>query len=638
MAAKDCPPADARRVRELIGDGWHVDRDGEGHVLRGLEAAHCRSRVVHAGGDATGKVLELDVSAMVRENPNITVLEHAFLNDVLVRDGHVTGVRLAVRDAQDGVETRVVDTDRVVLATGGAGRLFPYTTNPAVATGDGLAAAIRAGAQVADLEFYQFHPTALAIGEHFLVSEAVRGEGAVLLDEHGRRFMADIDPKAELAPRDVVARANFRTMQAQGGKPIMLDVSPMGKENPDLAEFLRHRFPTIDAYTRSLGFDWSKEPIPVAPAAHYWMGGIRTDLFGRASIPGLYAAGECARTGVQGANRLASNSLLEGMVYGYRAGLAAANDTDGTVWQPQDFDNSAIENMPVCQQPMLLHMPDATTQPNVAQSLAWDRARIEDVMWKHVGVIRDGDSLSQGVRELGEALSMANAADSADMSKTIVQPTTYAERIIMWENRNLLTAERVALNFTQRMCGIATMTAAFVKAADEAVETTDYRTPRTYARTRIVDTRKTTPGLRPFEKYAVTCGGGHNHRYGLSDAVMVKDNHLAALAEQGIDMAGAIRHIREQVGHTTHIEVEVDRLEQIKAALEGGADTIMLDNFSLEDTRKGVDLIAGNAIVEASGNMTLERIPQVAATGVDVISVGALTHSVSSIDLGLDWN
>lgn len=442
----------ARRVRELIGNGWHVDRDGEGHVLRGLEAAHCRSRVVHAGGDATGKVLELDVSAMVRENPNITVLEHAFLNDVLVRDGHVVGVRLAVRDAQDGVETRIVDTDRVVLATGGAGRLFPYTTNPAVATGDGLAAAIRAGAQVADLEFYQFHPTALAIGEHFLVSEAVRGEGAVLLDEHGHRFMTDIDPKAELAPRDVVARANFRTMQAQGGKPIMLDVSPMGTENPDLAEFLRHRFPTIDAYTRSLGFDWSKEPIPVAPAAHYWMGGIRTDLFGRASIPGLYAAGECARTGVQGANRLASNSLLEGMVYGYRAGLAAANDTDSTVWQPQDFGNSAIENMPVCQQPMLLHMPNATAQQNSAQSLVWDRARIEDTMWKHVGVIRDGDSLAQGVRELGEALSTANAADSADAPKTIARPTTYAERIIMWENRNLLTVGYVAAVAASNRC------------------------------------------------------------------------------------------------------------------------------------------------------------------------------------------
>ena len=429
----------ARRVRELIGDGWHVDRDDEGHVLRGLEAAHCRSRVVHAGGDATGKVLELDVSAMVKANPNITVLEHAFLNDILVHDGHVAGVRLAVRDAQGGVETRIVDADRVVLATGGAGRLYPYTTNPAVATGDGLAAAICAGAQVADLEFYQFHPTAMAVGEHFLVSEAVRGEGAVLLDEHGHRFMTDIDPKAELAPRDVVARANFRTMQAQGGKPIMLDVSPMAKENPDLADFLRHRFPTIDAYTRALGFDWSKEPIPVAPAAHYWMGGIRTDLFGRASIPGLYAAGECARTGVQGANRLASNSLLEGMVYGYRAGLAAANDADDAAWQPQDFDNSAIKGMPVCQRPMTLHMPTETTQTQV-----WNRTRIEDAMWKHVGVIRDGDTLLQGVSVLGEALTTANHAEAAESVENGTQTADYAHQVAMWENRNLLTVGYVA--------------------------------------------------------------------------------------------------------------------------------------------------------------------------------------------------
>ena len=203
--------------------------------------------------------------------------------------------------------------------------------------------------------------------------------------------------------------------------------------------------------------------------------------------------------------------------------------------------------------------------------------------------------------------------------------------------RDLLTAERIALNFTQRMCGIATMTAAFVDAVAQAEALPGYRAPRAYARTRIVDTRKTTPGLRPFEKYAVVCGGGHNHRYGLSDAVMVKDNHVAALAEQGIDLAGAIRHIREQVGHTTHIEVEVDGLDQIPMALDGGADTIMLDNFTLDDTRAGVDMIDGRAIVEASGTMTLERVPAVAATGVDVISVGALTHSVRSIDLGLDW-
>lgn len=193
--------------------------------------------------------------------------------------------------------------------------------------------------------------------------------------------------------------------------------------------------------------------------------------------------------------------------------------------------------------------------------------------------------------------------------------------------RGMLTAERVALNFTQRMSGIATMTRAFVDAVDAA--------PGSHAR--IADTRKTVPGLRPFDKYAVVCGGGRNHRYGLSDAVMVKDNHIAAMQAAGLDLTAGIKHIRDQVGHTTHIEVEVDRLGQIPAVLEGGADTIMLDNFSLEDTRKGVTMIAGRAIVEASGTMTLERVPQVASTGVDVISVGALTHSVRAIDLGLDW-
>ena len=327
----------AERVREFAAAGVHFDRDAHGHMLRGLEAAHSRARVVHAGGDATGKVFELDVSAMVRKNPRIHIIENAFLKDLIVRGGHIAGVHLLI-DGQD----KDLAADRVILAAGGAGRMYPYTTNPPVATADGLAVAWRAGAQVADLEFYQFHPTAMAVGEHFLVSEAVRGEGAVLLDEHGHRYMKDIDPRAELAPRDVVARENFRVMQAQGGKPVMLDVSPMARENPDLASFLAHRFPTIDAYTRSLGFDWSKEPIPVAPAAHYYMGGIRTDLNARTSIPGLYAAGECARTGVMGSNRLASNSLLEGLVYGRRAGLAAVADGDDAVWAPEPFLNSAM--------------------------------------------------------------------------------------------------------------------------------------------------------------------------------------------------------------------------------------------------------------------------------------------------------
>ncbi|WP_314688772.1 carboxylating nicotinate-nucleotide diphosphorylase [uncultured Bifidobacterium sp.] len=193
--------------------------------------------------------------------------------------------------------------------------------------------------------------------------------------------------------------------------------------------------------------------------------------------------------------------------------------------------------------------------------------------------------------------------------------------------RGILTAERVALNFTQRMCGIATMTRRFVDAVDAA----------TGSHARITDTRKTVPGLRPFDRHAVVCGGGHNHRYGLSDAVLVKDNHLAAMRAAGLDLAATLRHIRSQIGHTTHIEVEIDGLDQLGMALDGGADTIMFDNFTLQDTRRGVELVDGRALVEASGTMTLDRAPAVAACGVDLISVGALTHSVRAIDLGLDW-
>lgn len=203
--------------------------------------------------------------------------------------------------------------------------------------------------------------------------------------------------------------------------------------------------------------------------------------------------------------------------------------------------------------------------------------------------------------------------------------------------RAVLRAERIALNFCQRMSGIATQTRAYVDAARGAdSDTASADDTLADRRVRIVDTRKTTPGLRAFEKHAVVCGGGNNHRFGLSDAVMVKDNHLAVLAGQGHDIAAALRSARHRLPHTTMIEVEVDRLEQIPAVLEGGADIIMLDNFSLADLRTGVELIAGRAIVEASGNVTLETVAQIAATGVDVISSGALTHSVRAIDLGLD--
>ena len=268
-----------------------------------------------------------------------------------------------------------------MLATGGAGQLFAHTTNPAVATGDGLAAAWRAGAALEDLEFFQFHPTALAVeGPHasFLVSEAVRGEGALLRDAQGRRFLPALDPRGELAPRDVVARAIAHVMAAQGGRPVLLDATAIG------AERLRRRFPTIDAAVRAAGIDWGREPVPVTPAAHYWMGGIRTDLDGRTTLPGLHAAGECARTGVHGANRLASNSLLEGAVFGARAGAAAATSTPADHGSPAAGPTGAGEELP----------------PRTATGRAWSRTELQELLWSHAGLLRSGTALEEAAAEL----------------------------------------------------------------------------------------------------------------------------------------------------------------------------------------------------------------------------------------------
>jgi L-aspartate oxidase len=304
------------RVRDLLSLGVPFDRTTDpastarygDDLARGREAAHSRWRVVHAGGDATGVAIEQTLIQALHHR-HVTILERTFLTDLVVRDGAVVGV-----DVLDLLgEPRRIDADAVVLASGGAGHLYRFTTNPLVATGDGAAAAWRAGAVLADLEFMQFHPTRLAVDGGGLVSEAVRGEGAVLRDRSGRRFMADLHPDAELAPRDVVARGIAAAMLAQDGEPVLLDATALG------ARFLAERFPGLTRATRDAGFDWTREGVPVAPAAHYFMGGIATDADGRTSLPGLWAVGEVACTGVHGANRLASNSLLEGLVFAVRA-------------------------------------------------------------------------------------------------------------------------------------------------------------------------------------------------------------------------------------------------------------------------------------------------------------------------------
>jgi L-aspartate oxidase len=326
--------AEARRdIAGLERFGVRFDPGADGGPALGLEAAHSAPRILHAGGDATGaKVAAALIHAVLARQADGILAIHtgAHATALLQTGGHVNGVEFL----QEG-RTLTLHGDAVLLATGGAGQLFAQTTNPAVATADGLALAVRGGAAVADLEFFQFHPTCLVPGagtidtapgtargmdqDPLLISEAVRGEGAILVDGNGRRFMRAYHPDAELAPRDVVSRS-IALHLAKLGDPnghVYLDARAI--EPTKGPGFLAKRFPTLTQRTLDAGIDWTRELVPVAPAAHYWMGGVRTDLHGRTTVPGLYAAGEVACTGVQGANRLASNSLLEGLVFGRRA-------------------------------------------------------------------------------------------------------------------------------------------------------------------------------------------------------------------------------------------------------------------------------------------------------------------------------
>ena len=381
-----CDPAAVRvlceegpaRIQDLIRLGVEFDRR-HGELAKGLEAAHSYPRILHAGGDSTGYSIEMALVRAVRATLGIHVREHTFAADLVLRNGQVAG--LEVLDSAGNRLTLAADA--VLLASGGAGQLFLHTTNPSVATGDGTALALRAGAQVADLEFYQFHPTALAVGDTFLISEAVRGEGAVLLDAHGRRFMTALHPGAELAPRDVVARGIALQMAAQGGQPVLLDATGLEREHG--AGFLAGRFPTIDAACRARGLDWTREPVPVTPAAHYWMGGIRTDLHGRTSVPGLLAVGETACTGVHGANRLASNSLLESLVFAWRAADLILQ-TPAAALACAEFDATPVHTFQLA-------------EPSTTASTL-DRSALQTLMWNAAGIERNGPDLAAALEQM----------------------------------------------------------------------------------------------------------------------------------------------------------------------------------------------------------------------------------------------
>ncbi|WP_064121450.1 L-aspartate oxidase [Halotalea alkalilenta] len=362
----------AAALEWLIALGVPFDREG-GDWAVGLEAAHSRPRILHAGGDATGRAIEATLADHVRR-ADVTLFEHCMLAELQLHGGRVSGV-----ECLDANEQRFgLEAETVVIATGGAGQVYAHTTNPSVATGDGVACAFRAGAAILDAEFYQFHPTALALGEQrFLITEALRGEGAVLRDALGRRFMPALHAQAELAPRDVVARAIARTMAAQQGQPVWLDAT--GLE----AERLAARFPGISAHLEGLGLRLAHDWLPVTPAAHYWMGGILTDTLGRSSVAGLYALGEAACTGVHGANRLASNSLLEGVVFARR--LVEALACDESQGLPARFDEIRIQVLPIF---------------GASAEMPFSLSALRETMWREVGLERSGEGLSRSLERL----------------------------------------------------------------------------------------------------------------------------------------------------------------------------------------------------------------------------------------------
>lgn len=378
-------------VQDLLTFGVEFDRGENGEFTLTKEAAHSVNRILHSGGDATGRMMDISLCQALKDVKNIDIAENITLTAILKnKNDECCGLEVFDNASK---ETRVIYSHFTILATGGIGQLYKYTTNPHGATGDGLASAYRIGAELRDMEFVQFHPTALAIDDpinhnRFLISEAVRGEGAKLCDKSGNRYMQKYDEREDLAPRDIVARANFTEMQNNNTENVYLDATIIDHDK------LLHRFPTIAAKCKEYGIDITKDYIPVAPAAHYFMGGIKVDLNGETSIKNLFAIGEVASTGLHGANRLASNSLLECVVCAYKTAQYITNSTGTT-----DFTL-----------PEIIKQKNSVNTANIPKL----KAKLQTTMWENVGIYRNEKTLTKALDDICE---MENSVSATPNSK-----------------------------------------------------------------------------------------------------------------------------------------------------------------------------------------------------------------------------
>lgn len=615
-------------INDLVRYGVDFHKSEDGKYLYTKEGAHSQPRILFHE-DVTGKEITTKLLSAVMQRKNIEIFENFKMVDVIAQNNRCYGI-VGIDHNEHITSVYAKDT---VFACGGVGGLYENSTNFRHITGDAVAIALNRGIQVQNVSYVQIHPTTLYSkkdGRRFLISESVRGEGALLYNKAGERFVN------ELLPRDLLTKEIHRQMEKDGTPCVWLDMRPIGEKD------IREHFPNIYEHCLQEGYDPLKERIPVVPAQHYFMGGIKANIDAKTTMHHLFAVGETACNGVHGKNRLASNSLLESLVFSKRAAKVINQNADTTTYP--DIDEQLYKNTnkiktyykhlvinEIERKELLMNDPVVMTLNEdelILQALREDITQ-EDVSTNAVikqnirgtaQLICKQDGIIAGLHVFKRTFTLLDRDIKIEFK---FQDGDYVQKgdllaTVTGDMRVILSGERTALNFLQRMSGIATYT----KTVADLLEGTNIK---------LLDTRKTTPNMRIFEKYAVRIGGGNNHRYNLSDGVLLKDNHIGAAG----GVKEAIQAAKNYAPFVRKIEVETETLDMVREAIQAGADIIMLDNMSPQTIKEAIQIIAGKAQTEVSGNVTKENIALYKTLGIDFISSGALTHSAPILDVSL---